>query len=113
MPCCGAPSGRDCKYWPTLNDITPVFAVGRQGRLCSYKVEDAGAAGRVRGRVARDRFTNDDGLASYDPPWDAGSATLKAVELAGNWSDIFDRDDAYVPRIIIKSNGTRIWTALH
>ena len=94
----------------TLNDITPVSLSGAKVAFALTKSKTlAQRVGSVAAWLAIDS-TNDDWLvASYDPPWDAGNATLKAVELAGNWSDIFDRDDAYVPRIIIKSNGTRIW----
>jgi hypothetical protein len=93
-----------------LNDITPISLSGAKVAFALTKSKTlAQRVGSVAAWLAIDS-TNDDWLvASYDPPWDAGNATLKAVELAGNWSDIFDRDDAYVPRIIIKSNGTRIW----
>jgi len=94
----------------TLNDITPISLSGAKVAFAlSPSKTLAQRVGSVAAWLAIDS-TNDDWLvASYDPPWDAGNATLKAVELAGNWTDIFDRDDAYVPRIIIKSNGTRIW----
>ena len=97
----------------TLNDITPISLSGAKVAFAlSPSKTLAQRVGSVAAWLAIDS-TNDDWLvAAYEPPWDAGNATVKAVELAQNWTDIFDRDDAYVPRIIIKSNGTRIWDGL-
>ena len=94
----------------TLNDAAPLSLSGAKVAFAlSSSRTLAQRVGSVAAWLAIEDGSDDWLVASYDPPWDAGNATLKAVELAWNWTDIFDRDDAYVPRIIIKSNGTRLW----
>ena len=94
----------------TLNDASPISLSGAKVAFALTKSKTlAQRVGSVAAWLAIDA-TNDDWLvAAYEPPWDAINATMLGVELAGNWSDIFDRDGAYVPSIIIRSNGTRIW----
>ena len=97
----------------TLNDIAPVSLSGAKVAFALTKSKTlAQRVGSVAAWLAIEDGSEDWLVAAYKPPWDAISATVKAVELAWNWTDIFDRDDAYVPRIIIKSNGTRLWDGL-
>ena len=69
----------------TLNDITPISLSGAKVAFALTKSKTlAQRVGSVAAWLAIDA-TNDDWLvAAYEPPWDAGNATSKAVELAWN-----------------------------